>query len=559
MSRSSKPGSAGLSVEDVLRRSSKRQPWGEIWDREFWLLAAAALLASVVRGMLAARLELFQDEALYHFIGTRLPWTFAPHPPATPLLARLGTALLGRTELGVRLANVILGGLTIFPLYFFAKRMLGSRGAYLAGLGYLAIPIYFGFGTICTPDMPQLFVWCVLLYATWRALEENSDRWWIVAGVVLGLGLYVKYILVLYVPALLLYAAWSGLWRRLMGSRGFWVGMGLAFLIFVPVLLWQEASHDWPALRYHLRDRQRWTPSSATSLLVYLGIHAAYYSPLLYGAMVWGLAAAWWAGRRQRDWRAGFLASFGLVPLVFFLIVASATRRELSREQWDAPAYVCGLVAASWWVQRLMRQAQSSRAHRWMRGLVVAALVMGFVTQVLVAVEGLTTWPSRWLGRMPLFRTMIGWRSLARYVDDLAGSEPATSRTIVLGNSFVPAIQYAFYGQRDLPVYTLDHRQNAKFGLRELIERAGLSLRGLGERGRVDAIFVADGEPMDDATRKLAGHRERLSAYFERVEALPSLDVRLADRVVERFYVLRCRGFYAADRPESRPDDEAEK
>lgn len=523
----------------------------------FWV-CVLAVLTTLLRLAVASHLELFQDEALYWFIGTRAPLTFAPHPPGTPWLARLGVDLLGRTELGVRLGSLILGLFSIPLFYLLAQRLLAAP--ILAGwttLAFALTPIYLAFGSICTPDMPQLFLWITLLYTTWRALE-GEPRWWLAAGLTFGIGLYFKYILVLYLPALAFYLWWSGEWRRALESRFFWLGFGLGIALFLPVALVREAQTGWGALSYHLRDRQRWDFALAKNAAVYMGVHAAYYSPLLFVAAVAGLGVVARQAWRLRERRLIFLAVFGALPWLFFATIALVTRRELSREQWDAPAYVCGLMAAAWFMRQRFITAENVRSRVSLRRQTVLAMALGALTISFVVVEALTNIPSAMLGRRPLFSATVGWRTLAVHLDGALRLARAEHPTVILANSFIPALQYNFYSELNPEIYTLDHSENRRYGLSGLFERLGITPRGLVQRAGVDALFVAEDSPKgrtEEADRAL---RKRLLTYFEAVGDIKNIDIPAGGHPFRRFVIVHCRRWYyrASEQPSSPPADE---
>lgn len=534
-------------LHDPLQAAKRLQeaPLGvsDVLEEMVWVVLLAAGV-TVVRLLVASRLELFQDEALYWFLGKRDPLAFSPHPPGTPWLARLGTAVLGRTELGVRAGNLLLGLFAIPLFYALAWRILSAKSlARRATLAFALTPIYFSFGSICTPDMPQLFLWIALLYTTWSAVHAD-DRWWLGAGVLFGVGLYVKYIIVLYLPALVLYLAWSGLWRRPLESRYFWWGFGLGLALFAPVALWEQSKTGWGALSYHLRDRQKWDFNVLVNAAVYLGVHAAYYSPLLFVASLAGLVAATHYAYRHREDRLMFLSAFGAVPWLFFAVIAMVTERELSREQWDAPAYVSGLMAAPW-LLREWSLAQANRQRRFpIRRLSTLAYVLAGLTILVVVIEALTYLPSNLLGRRPLFSATVGWRTLGSQLDVELSDAREKGPTVILANSFIPAVQYEFYSKLAPEIYVLDHKVNSRYGLNGLFERLGMSARSLDKRHGVDALYVAEGVAQNSAGERLAALRKRMLTYFEAVEIRPDILVPPYGTPIKRFHVLRCHRYF---------------
>ena len=184
-----------------------------------WLFLVAALLF-VVRVFVATHFNLFQDEAIYWMTGQSDPLSFCPHPPGVAVLTRLGTLLLGRTELGVRCFSIFLSTLTLGVAYFLARELCGTAVAFWATLTLAAVPSYLFFGSIMTPDTPQLFFWTLALFFTARALMTGREKWWFAAGATVGVGLYVKYMMILYFPSLALCFALSPAWRSQLKTRG---------------------------------------------------------------------------------------------------------------------------------------------------------------------------------------------------------------------------------------------------------------------------------------------------------------------------------------------------
>src|SRR5262249_52808391 len=72
-------------------------------------VAITSLILVLLRLACAARAPLSSDESLYWLWSRHLAGGYYDHPPANPLLIRLGTTLFGDTEFGVRSVGVLLG------------------------------------------------------------------------------------------------------------------------------------------------------------------------------------------------------------------------------------------------------------------------------------------------------------------------------------------------------------------------------------------------------------------------------------------------------------------
>jgi hypothetical protein len=97
------------------------------------------LLAVLVKALVAARLELFGDEAFYWVSSRRPAFWIVPRPgllpPLTPMLVTAGVALFGSTTFGVRAAFLLIGLALPFVVYRIA---LGVATFILLGAGVLS-------------------------------------------------------------------------------------------------------------------------------------------------------------------------------------------------------------------------------------------------------------------------------------------------------------------------------------------------------------------------------------------------------------------------------------
>ena len=92
----------------------------------------------------------------------------------------------------------------------------------------------------------DLLVWTAVTWLAVRAIRSGDDRLWLVAGLVLGVGLMNKPLPAFLVAALLAGVAIAGP-RRLLRNPYVWAGGALALALWSPWIVWQ-AAHDWPQI-----------------------------------------------------------------------------------------------------------------------------------------------------------------------------------------------------------------------------------------------------------------------------------------------------------------------
>lgn len=102
-------------------------------------------------------------------------WT---HPPVTKLLIAFSMLLfggshgLGNTGWGWRFMNVVVGAITVYLLYVFAKRLTQSTAfAAIAGTLLVFDGFHFTQSRIATPEITVAFFSLFILYAFWRYWE----------------------------------------------------------------------------------------------------------------------------------------------------------------------------------------------------------------------------------------------------------------------------------------------------------------------------------------------------------------------------------------------------
>ena len=271
-------------------------------QRRYWLgLAGLTLGALVLRLVALGELPLIGDEAYYWLWSRRLALSYYDHPAGTALLIRIGTELLGDSELGVRLLNALAGALCV-PLLAVLGRRLFSVRAGLIGAAFLAL------GAPCLitsrfayTDMPHLALMLtnLLLFTRlpWRpdmpGAEQGSSpsgerRGWCVAwGLSLALLFNVKYAAYLYALGLgVAILCWS---RHLLRRRWFWVGVAMGAMGLLPVLWW-NATHGWASFAWQLAHLGSASPGGAASA----GIHWRVARNLAHAVryLTWPMAVA---------------------------------------------------------------------------------------------------------------------------------------------------------------------------------------------------------------------------------------------------------------------------
>ncbi len=203
------------------------------------------LLWTILNAVQAYTLELQGDEAYYWLYSRYLDWGYFDHPPMVALFIRIGDSLW-HSEFGLRLLTVVASSASIYLLWLILKKYAVDAKAFMLVISGVFIFHIYGFTT--TPDAP-LFFFTVLFYFVYQKYVER-DEWGlaVLLGIVVACLLYSKYNAVLVIGFTVL----SNI--KLLRRGSFWLIAVLAFVLFIPHILWQ-VSHDYPTINYHLFER----------------------------------------------------------------------------------------------------------------------------------------------------------------------------------------------------------------------------------------------------------------------------------------------------------------
>ncbi len=212
-------------------------------------LGAVAFLVHVAINLRAQHVGygLFRDELYYIVCGRNLDWGYVDHPPLVALAARFSELVFGWHSLALfRVLPSLAGALEVAGTGLLVREMGGGRLAQvLAMVGVLACPLILGLDAILSMNAFEPLFWMGTAYAVLRAVRGDGRGWWVMAGIVAGIGLQNKWNEVFFLFAVL--AALVILPTRKALDRWFLVCVALIVLIAAPNLLW-EMHRGWPTL-----------------------------------------------------------------------------------------------------------------------------------------------------------------------------------------------------------------------------------------------------------------------------------------------------------------------
>lgn len=415
----------------------------------------------------AGRYGYFRDELYYAACGEHLSWGYVDHAPLAPFLARMSRALLGDSLYALRFLPAVASGAKVFLAGWIARELGGrSFAQFLGCLTVLLAPIYLTFDSFFSMNAFEPVFWMGAAAIVVRILKGGSRRWWLLFGLVAGLGLLNKHSMLFFGSGLALGMLVSSA-RRQFANAWTWAGAFLAIALFVPNLVW-EFRNGWPT--FALFDAVMGTKYTTVPAWQYVAQQGLLTHPL--ATPIW-IAGLWFL------WRDSAGKRFALFAWAYVVVLAEMLALH-GKIYYLAPIYGILLAAGAVWVE--LRALP--RAGAWLRPAIVAPLILGGLiaaplTMPILSVEAAIRYTRFWdvqsvhvenvpQGDLPqMFADMFGWEeqaaALSRVYRSLSPGEQAKAAIAAYNYGEAGAIDY--FGPRlGLPQAISGHNQYGLWG-----------------------------------------------------------------------------------------------
>ena len=322
----------------------------------------------------------------------------------------------------LRVPAAVSAGVLALLLALLARELGGRRTAQVvAATGAAgATPLISGHVLLTSStDWP---LWVLTAWLVTRALLRGQPRAWLLAGLVAGLALYNKHLVLLLLLGLAVGLLAVGP-RRALAGRWPWLAAAAACAVGAPNLVYQVL-HGLPQLEMAgslTGAAARWV--FVPGQLLALGPPAA----VLWGA---GLVALW-RSPRLRPVRA--LGAAYLLAAVLLLLVAGQFYYTTG---FLLVLYAVGAVVAERWLAAAQGDARRLRLVRLRRLLVVNVVTSALVALPLLPASMLAASPVPLLN--PAVGDQVGWPRYVEQVAEVARALPAAERdrTVVVAENY---------------------------------------------------------------------------------------------------------------------------
>ncbi len=328
----------------------------------------------------------FRDELYYIACSKHLALGYVDQPPLSIFILAITRWIAGDSLQAIRFLPSIAGAGVVIIAALTARQLGGGRFAQgLASLSIVAAHVLLGAGRYFSMNAFDVFFWALAIYIVVKIFVEDRPRLWIWFGVVIGLGLLNKYsvgfLCVGLIASLLLTPS-----RKHLATKWFWLGALIAFVLFLPHLLW-EIKNGLPSIEFMRNASQQ--KNVPTPLLEFL--LGQFREVNFFNAPIW-LFGLYFFFFHPDGKRLRFLS---WLYVILFAIFAVGN----GKAYYLSPAYPVLLAGGS----VILERSWQNRPWRWMKAVYPCLMVALTVLAVPLALPVLP------IGKFIEYQKLLGF------------------------------------------------------------------------------------------------------------------------------------------------------
>lgn len=453
------------------------------------------------------------QDAYYFLYGQNLSLSYFDHPGMIGYLLRLFSEIFGKTVFVIKLTDFTITTFTILAFYKLASYFLSKNKA-IKALILLTSTLFISILSFnSTPDVPLLLFWTLSLICLYKAIFEDNKKYWIFAGIAMGLAFNSKYTALLLQFGLIAFLLFSTDYRKILKSPWLWLSILISILVMFPVFWWNY-QHDFASFTFQSSERTssisefKISPTNffgaiAHQLLLLLPVLFLVFVTFTYKYIKRAILKF-----KIPQAKTLFLLAFFIPTFVGFFSITPIYWVKLN---WMMPSYITGIILAGMFIKQKLIKTQ---------------LVFSVIFHVLILVQVLF-----YVVPIKSDDTWIGWKELALETEKLQEKYP---------NSFV------FSDDNYKTSSSLNFYMNQKVYAQNIIGLPALHFDHLGDDlsklNSKNALFIDSDKRFNDAKKKEELHPE-LKHYFEKITELEPIIIKINEKEVRKFWVFYCENY----------------
>ena len=497
------------------------------------VVIAMAACVTLIKWLLAARLELYSDE-IFYWLASQFPaLAYSDLPFMTALIAGSGASLFGNTPFAVRSLFLVSSLLIPWLIYWLTLPLQDRERALQATALSFCMPLLAVMGMLAVPDVAIIIFGLLFIGCMERATRLNHAGYWLATGISAALGLSTHYRFALYIVAAFLFLIFCRKHWHHWRSPWLWAGALIAAAGLIPALGFNLVN-DLSGLDYHLVERHPWQ-FQAEGLLHAL-IQAIVVTPMLYvtfACTLWHLLKATKSG----DDRAQLLLFFSVSNLAVYLILAPWTDTTRTTLHWPLSGYLPLLVYAPAVLSGLKARLTARLSAKLATRVIAAVPISGFIGTLLVLAgigsQGFNQALQGVVGQGVLSNKMAGWQPLNDHVQQLMSRNRFDEQSLIVTDNYYTAAQIGFVSGI-AQVFTTDTNKIIRDGRDTQFRIWNKDISGLQLYKNANALFITEDNTLDIPEKTVV--MNTACELFTEIELLDQLFLYGGDKIFSFYH-----------------------
>ncbi|MBK9334962.1 MAG: glycosyltransferase family 39 protein [Ignavibacteria bacterium] len=392
----------------------------------------------------------FRDELYYIACSNRPDTGYVDQPPFSVLILYLNRLLFGDSLFALRLIPAVNSALTVFITCLMTVKLGGKTFAIiLSALAVIFAPVYTAMNSFYSMNSFDILLWALAFYIIILIIQESKEskqRYWILLGIVLGIGLMNK-IGFLWLGFGLLAGLLLSDKRKLLLTFKPYLAAGIALLIFTPYIIW-NFQNDFA----HIEFIRNATSEKYSGLDIMDFLTGQFLNMNPVSVIIW-MSGLYFLLFDKEGKKFRILAVIYITAFLILIINGH------SKAEYLSPAYTSLFAAGSVFIEK-----KTFVRLRWIRyavsiPLVVIGILITPLALPVLPVEtfiqyskaiGMTPASSedKELSELPQFYAdMHGWEEMSENISRVYQSLPPEDRprTVIFGQNYGEAAAMEFF------------------------------------------------------------------------------------------------------------------
>lgn len=438
------------------------------------------------------------DESYVVSIARNFSLSYFDHPPLHFWIIWLTHHITGSENgLVLRLPFIGMFAATTWMMYRLGSKLFGEwAGVYAALLLNVSAVFSLSTGSWILPDGPLMFLMMaatlVLVRLFFEPTANSSWELWLAAGLLTGLGMLAKYHAVFLIFGSLLFMLTTKERRGMLLTLGPYLAVGVAAIVFLPVILWNQEYH-WISFLFQ-SGRGVAKGFYPLKMLGNIAGQAVWVLPWIWVPLVWVLLKVIFAGPgnpfQNRQW---FLCCLASGPIVLFTAATLWGAQGLFH--WQAPGYLLAMPllgrAVVGWAER-----DNGIIRRWLAASITIFLLIIVVLGSHTATGWMRQVQPQWFESGDPTTEALDWKNLPDYLTEQGLFDSKAQFVVAAHWIDAGKLDYALSGR--LPVLCLSNEPHHFAFLHKPADFQGKDALIIGRKAIIERVIPLYRSYFDD-------------------------------------------------------------